>query len=548
MTEKLIDNSFFVKNTQLFSWLSIDYAMMLSELPAWDKPDTWHKMSSVGRSYATGLSERAQFLCGFMPALYRLGSQPGELRLHVEPLHDLSPEELTQSLQKIATRFNIPVEKIGEGGLTFISRPLLEALHPGADFFGRVTAPFDADQQIFLYDPLTGFILLDNPDRMNNCWLGGSVEFVNWIKNRNAPREKLIFQNQCDLLNVGVPVWERVLQPREQPLYTRDVAGIPTVTVQSQVELDKLISLIENACAIAPFKVTPVYRGQTSERLLPDRKFLVEAGITPYSNIRDHSLLPSIYRNFEQHYVKPESYSNFIGDLVRWHFYERVVFEKETRYVPPLKGTAKSEVSFLAPDSRDPRCLENEMRTVTEHYDAQGNFLGTVEKGHRLVHEDSRRNLILQHYGAPTPVVDVTSDHRVAEFFAFTKLQIGDDGGMTCEAVTDLRTSVLYVLFVPEGMAPLYRSENLLPQEEALRPSRQACLTLGGSGALYRNYASRFIGLKIKFDGGFVPGDLPSPSHLFPSQVEDPMLEKLLIAEKVFGKKDGSRPVYWLQA
>ena len=522
--------------------------MTLSDLPVWDKPHTWHKMSLDGQDYAAGLSERAQFLCGFMPVLNRLGSQPAELRLHAEPLHDLSPEEFTQSLQKIANRFNVPAEVIAEGGLTFISRPLLEALHPLADFFGRVTAPFDARQHIFLYDPLTGFILLDNPDRMNNCWLGGSVEFANWIKNRNDPREKIIFQNRWDLLNVGVPVWERVLHSKEQPACPKDTAGIPTVTVQSQVELDKLISRIEDACAIAPFKVTPVYRGQTSERLLPDRKLLVEAGITPYANIRDHSLLPSMYRNFEQHYVKPESYSNFIGDLVRWHFYERVVFEKETRYAPPPKGTAKSEVSFLAPDSSDPRSLENEMRSVTNHYDAQGNLLGTSEKGHRLVHEDSRRNLILQHYGAPTPVVDVTSDHRVAEFFAFTKLQTGNDGGMRCEAVTDLSASVLYVLFVPEGMAPLYRSENLLPQEEALRPSRQACLTLGGSGALYRNYASRFIGLKIKFDGGFVPSDLPSPSHLFPSQAEDPMLEKLLTAEKVFGKKGGSRPVYWLQA
>ena len=254
-----------------------------------------------------------------------------------------------------------------------------------------------------------------------------------------------------------------------------------------------------------------------------------------------------MYRNFERQYAEPENYTDFVSDLLRWHFYERAVFEKETRFSPPPKGAARSELSFLAPDLTDRRSLENELKTVTKYFDEHGTSLGTSEKGHRPVHEDSRRNLILQHYGAPTPVVDVTSDHRVAEFFAFTKLQTQSDGGMTCQSVTDVSSSVLYVLFVPEGMAPLYRSDVLLPPSEALRPARQACLTLGGSGTLYRNFASRFIGLKIKFANGFVPSDLPVASHLFPSQAEDPMLDKLLTAEKLFGKKNTSHPVYWLQ-
>lgn len=548
MTEKLINNPFFVKNAARFTMLSMEHRLMQAELPRWDKQETWSKMTSNGVNHGAELSAKGQFFCGFMPALWKLGSQPGELRLHIEPLHDLLPDQLSQHLQKIASRLNLQTDKIQEGGLTFISRTLLEALHPGADFFGNITAPFSANQSIFLYDPLTGFIILDNRDRVNNDWFGGKVEIANWIKNRTADREKIIFKNQWDLLNVGVPIWERVLQTKFEKGYAKDVAGIPTVTVQSQVELDQLIASIENACNTAPFKVSQVYRGQTSEYLLPDRQLLAESGITPYSNVRDHSLLPSMYRNFEQHYAEPDKYTDFVGELIRWHFYERTVFDEEPQFRPPSKGAVKGELSFFGSDSTDPRSLENEFRTRTNYFDEEGKLVGTSERGRRLVHEDSRRNLILQHYGAPTPVIDVTSDHRVAEFFAFTKLQTGNDGGMTCESVTDTSPSVIYVLFVPEGMAPLYQSDMLLPPNEALRPARQACLTLGGSGALYRNFASRFVGLKIKFGNEFVSGDLPTASHLFPSQAEDPMLEKLLTAEKVFGRKDSSYPVYWLRA
>ena len=122
-----------------------------------------------------------------------------------------------------------------------------------------------------------------------------------------------------------------------------------------------------------------------------------------------------------------------------------------------------------------------------------------------------RRNLILQHYGAPTPFVDVTHDIRVAEWFALNQISVQESGLSTSGMVASpFRASAIFVFLALDGLAPIVDTERLTTPEESLRPHRQACAGLGGAGNLYRNAVSRFIGLKIKFADSFRPSDLPT--------------------------------------
>jgi hypothetical protein len=175
-----------------------------------------------------------------------------------------------------------------------------------------------------------------------------------------------------------------------------------------------------------------------------------------------------------------------------------------------------------------------------------GNVIDQYIKAHRPGHDTVRRNLILQHYGAPTPFIDVTRDIRVAEWFALNQITVGANGlSMSGMVNPPFREPVIYVFLVPHGLAPIVNTEELVTPEESLRPHRQACAVLGGPGNLYRNAASRFIALKIKFADTFTPLDLPTAQHLFPGPDEDNTLKRLLDWYKVPNDLPRAFPVYW---
>jgi len=218
-------------------------------------------------------------------------------------------------------------------------------------------------------------------------------------------------------------------------------------------------------------------------------------------------------------------------------------------YVPkPLTEPATASFQVFAGDRSDlPRAFDGvEPHSVWTVTNPNGSVIDTYVKRHNLAFGNVRRNLVLQHYGAPTPYIDVTRDIRVAEWFAFNKMTVEPNGLSTSGMLpTPFSDSAIYAFLVPEGLVPMVETESLVTPDQALRPHRQNCAVLGGAGNLYRNAASRFIGLKIKFADGFRPMGLPTARHLFPGPDEDDMLKRLLANYEAPDDLPKRFPVYW---
>lgn len=300
-----------------------------------------------------------------------------------------------------------------------------------------------------------------------------------------------------------------------------------------------------------------VFRGQTSQHLLPARTALVSAGICPYANLRDHSLIPSLYRGYDRFMATPQDFHSLIVRLLDWKLMADLTFGDPADYRSPdgdsyqpkeipQDATVKMEF-FFDGDAGQKRGFED-LRPRTEWIITlpDGTVWDRYTKLLRPGQDSVRQNLVLQHYGAPTPFVDVTRDIRVAEWFALDRLHVDAHGVLTAERATGRsHAPVIYVLFSLEDLTPLVDTAELVTAEESLRPHRQSCALIGGPGNLYRNAVSRFVGLKIEFADSFVPRTMPTTRHLFPGPDEDNTLKHILAREELLGSGERPFPVYW---
>lgn len=488
---------------------------------------------------------RAAYFASLGPCYAQLGTLPGEMRQSIEPLHPLPAAErdalLTQRLRAMGVD-----RPEAHAGLSLLSRALLNAYSRPVDRFDAVDAPAD-HPDLFVFDPLTGFLIWPDAGQVRNCWFGNLRDLVE-LQRQPALLKSVLLRSPSDHFSIGRSLWTRLVGPRVQGPWTigQDDADIPTVVVDSQRDLEALAAAIVEACAKAPLlQVHAVFRGQNEEFRLPDREHLVRAMVTPYSDVRDHSVVPSMYRRYDTYADDPATFRRFALALVDWHYRSDRVFGDPAEYrtldgrpttprAVPADSHATMQASFAGTAEVERAFADVGARTRWTIRDAAGTLLDEYVKVHRLGHDNVRRNLVLQHYGAPTPYVDVTRDIRVAEWFALHQFSVDGEGVARSQPLAGAAGGpCIFVFLVPEGMAPLVDTEALTRPEEALRPHRQACAVLGGAGNLYRNAVSRFIGLKIRFSPSFVPGGLPSAQHLFPGPDEDEMLRRLREAEAV---------------
>lgn len=500
--------------------------------------------------------DRACYFLSFGMCFAQLGTLPGELRLSIEPLHPLPDPDRAQRIAALLTELGVKTTA-ADHGLSLISRTLVNAYNPAASLFVVADVPA-SHPDVLLFDPLTGFVLWKEGEKIRNSWLGNWRDLVQLPLQPPAVKD-ILLRSPADHFCLGRSLMMRLVGPLlpRRRFVSDDDAGIPTIAVNSQHELDGLVDDLRIACMRAPFKVSVVFRGQTQEHRLPDRQDLVRALVTPYSDVRDHSVVPSLYRHYDRFLHNPAHFRLFASHMLDWHFYSDMVFGDPVSYFTldgqpyvPKTVTEAATASFqvYAGDRTNlPRAFDGieplSLWTITG---VDGTVLDAYVKRHELGRNNVRRNLILQHYGAPTPYIDVTHDIKVAEWFAFNTMHV-DEAGLSASGMVaaPFRDSAIFVFLVPDGVAPLVDTEHLTTPEEALRPHRQACAVLGGAGNLYRNAASRFIGLKIKFSDAFRPSNLPTARHLFPGPDEDNMLKRLLALYEAPADLPKRFPVYW---
>lgn len=486
--------------------------------------------------------------------LTELGTLPAEMRLTFEPLHPLPPDVLEEFVAAQLTEMGAEPDRAY--GFSAVSRALVRSYNPLADPFDLLHVP--AGQDLFLFDPLVGFAIWREGSTIRNGWLG-NMRDVLALEGAPQPVKDILLRSRSDHFSPGVCVYERLVGPRMRQRWrsARDEAGIPTVVIDSPAQLEAFADDLRNACELSGAPVSLVFRGQTEEYPLPDRrKLATPGGICPYADVRDHSLVPSLYRRYDGFTADPGRFRSFVSHLLDWSLYSDVVFGDPARYYTPdgqpytpkdqpADATAKMTLAFSGV-SRDRAFEDLGPYTTWTITGPEGEVIDHYVKVFQPGRDSVRRNLILQHYGAPTPLVDVTRDIGVAQWFAFNRIAVGEQGLTTSGMVAaPFRSSVIYAFLVLEGMAPLAHTERLVSADESLRPHRQACAVLGGAGNLYRNAVSRFIAVKIRFGDGFLPKDLPAAAHLFPGPDEDRMLARLLEQYRVEADPAVAFPVYW---
>lgn len=149
-----------------------------------------------------------------------------------------------------------------------------------------------------------------------------------------------------------------------------------------------------------------------------------------------------------------------------------------------------------------------------------------------------------QHYGLPTPALDVTFDPRVAIWFATKDLHTRAAGRL--EVRSPARgEGVVYVLAAAQELFDDSKSPH------ALRPRRQAGGFLASNWGNTKNRAARYLVGAVYFDHGTIADmdDTPSSARFFPGPSEDwlaGLLEQVLVADPSPAVTELRGSVYWV--
>jgi hypothetical protein len=150
---------------------------------------------------------------------------------------------------------------------------------------------------------------------------------------------------------------------------------------------------------------------------------------------------------------------------------------------------------------------------------------------------------LLQHYGCPTSGLDITFDPERAAMFALGNFTYSRNGAISRESPSSHNGKpCVYIMLLKDGRDPFLRSHAMFKgANNDNRIERQKCGILFGSSWACRNFAQRYIALKLELDF-----DLPSdidPRQVYPTMDEDPIsrtiVEKFKSAYAMFGERAG---------
>ena len=243
-----------------------------------------------------------------------------ELRLFIEPTHPMSGEGRDLVIKKQLTALGV-TKTDQDYGLSLASRTLIDSYNTEQSLFANA-GEMAGLEDLQLLDPLTGFMVITDGGRAKNFWLGNQRDMVE-IQNQPEEVVKLLLQTKSDHFCIGKNLLMKAVGPmtKRRRNISYDPSGIPTFIVQTQTELEELATEITEACAALPFGVTAYFRGQSSEHLLPDRRGLIEAGVCEYSDVRDHSLIPPLYRHYDAFTNEPGDFREFVSHLLEWNLH-----------------------------------------------------------------------------------------------------------------------------------------------------------------------------------------------------------------------------------
>ncbi|MEI7181950.1 FRG domain-containing protein [Pectobacterium carotovorum] len=228
------------------------------------------------------------------------------------------------------------------------------------------------------------------------------------------------------------------------------------------------------------------------------------------------SLIPSIWRNLL--WNQPQSFHHFNGlDLFEWSkiIYSQFDIEEVDRRVDELIKRGESIYSAQdMEDSDDPLVsLFGRVRldlTMCQNY----NLADLL-------------NTLLQHYGLFSPYLDLSSDLRVATFFASHRF-VPNAGDNHYQFVgSNGSKSILYLFKHKQNEMAEYAHDRVLHDLQPLRPKRQSCVVCRSSPYAL-NLAGLYLVGAIRIDFELPESERLSVPELFPDEHEDNFLSALI--------------------
>jgi hypothetical protein len=316
-----------------------------------------------------------------------------------------------------------------------------------------------------------------------------------------------------EVLDVGAVRGQRVTGVNKN-----NTTEIVEYRVKNRIELNSIINKISHRVSLSP-TLELWFRGQPNDYFLKDLSDNKYQEFLPYRKIVDTSLVPSLFRSKA---LKNADYKTYYKEMVEVQSYVREM-ESFLGIKDVLERVDDKEYDFFK-------------SSAWGTYDTGMTSTSVDQDGNLISKKDSypgffalQKSFFLQHYGLPSPVLDITSSIDIALFFAQNKT----DKGEYCKVDFENNKPVLYLMLLDNDLDLFMSSEKIRLDHELLRPIRQKCGFIAGSSILNRNYYGRFISVKIYLDEEIDYDSSITPEYLFPSLDEDMFLKELLrIQEK----------------
>lgn len=251
------------------------------------------------------------------------------------------------------------------------------------------------------------------------------------------------------------------------------------------------------------------FRGQTSHHKL-GRK-LVNPNFD-HPELGETSLIPSVWRLLLK--AAPSCFPQFDGlSMIEWGAILYKLWPMEEIHAREKSLQEKGEWLFTISDMEE--CSDELLRDF-------GKFRGDLNLEEAIF--QGGLLTMMQHYGLPSPFLDLTTDLEVATFFATHKFKMADDIATYNFIGTNQRQSIIYVLSVGEGDMHKHERNKVMKMAKPARPYRQSCVVCSTNAWSINLPADYLVGAII------LDHDMDQPSRyctgdLFPSPNEDPFLE-----------------------
>ena len=445
--------------------------------------------------------------------------------LTLAPYHPYIAADVPSRLAGIRQGEVEAARSLVKGGLDILHVPLLRSY--GARVLDAYDLSLPADQEAVPLDPVYGYFF----DReLNPVPLAVSY----WAKRLQArhdadvglQRLRHVADSPASVLTTGIEEGAFIGAALFEMLKVRVSApgAVPEVPVSNEHDFHVIVGALGMAAAQLG-RCRLWFRGQTKEYTI-----MPIAGCHDGPRARRRaSLVPQVYRKLSEHTDDLDNYRALVLRFGEWSYWA------SSHLPPPGESTSANppETGFgLTFESR---------RT---YYDQHGREIERETKVFPTGVTELRHGLILQHYGAPTGYLDITSDPEIGLWFALNTLEHGRYRPHAWSGDDPAAWPVVYVMALVEDVHPFIDSAALWKDTDAVRPQRQHCGLLGGSGNLFRNFPACFVSAALRLTPGFVVARSRATSDIFPGPDEDPFLARLLAEDKATAATGHGTPLF----